>query len=494
MVIRTNFGNIETYLHTAWSDEPDGSDMQTEEFDSVYIGTFTDSNSSEDLDNSKYSWCESDPDSEDEESIDTELSDSINELSSSSIVSNSNLDATQYSSDSKIGNANELKGTNKGSTGWSDGSGYSGTSISDVIYSQYGENTNYVRFYVDYVSTSHVYFAAADLIEKVSGLTDTYTLSFDIRMTGGVFDITTISLGDNLITFDAYIPSAYGETIDIVGTWTHYTSTATATGAENATLKTLNFIYDISSTAMEYFEIANLKIEAGATETAWTQSAAEILGVNGRYLKLYNDLIATDDSSTQTLLIESWTQNKSDTTIWARNRIFTTSNTASASEGTVGSLFLETSQWSTTTVTGGTTINHDGLTLYRESISQIEVAPDSINIATNAVVLSDTSLEIYGGVTFGGAAGSVSGLIKGMSSQKFTDNTGTISAGNKYNASANTGTFQPFAIMSVSTTSTNAFMISAFGIGSGTVTATVRNVNASASSSATVTWWVKCSN
>ncbi|MDY2991791.1 MAG: hypothetical protein SOR91_10015 [Hornefia butyriciproducens] len=339
MITQIDVNGKTMFVHTAWSDDPEGEGMvTTEPEDADYIGTCTDSSSEEVTDPIRYTWRYADINAnlddsddefeEDEEDDDGALDDGMEDVESSLQEVAGRIDTqgmdmvnTTNVTDSAIGNANELEGTNKGETGWTVPDGFTLSEQSEDVDGN-PDTDPVLTTVITRTATGTDSVIRFDAGTLVQGLADTeegnaYTMSLQSKMTS-LFDVP-VSLADpdgsNVMLDFGSISNALidapedpeeedaGEqdaadgnpTIeDIIedeelaaeeptgettgeDAWTWFESTAESTGAAVSS-QVLRF--DLSAMPVgATLAIADLKIEPGAMVTPWRRSVTEVAGI-----------------------------------------------------------------------------------------------------------------------------------------------------------------------------------------------------------------------
>lgn len=266
------------YSHVAWSDAPDGSvDFSLDEDDDAsYIGHITSLSGEEITDPLRYTWTENTQQEEDES--DSAEDDGLAEQVALNTTDNR---GTQASSDTGIGNDNELYSTNAGTDGWKwDESKILAESVVIDPYDA-GKPVNGIKLTAKSYP-GKVSFECGSFVSRLEAIdasdigSHTYTISLDVMMSS-VFSVTSPSVisGDStLLSFEDLEPDSMYEDIPMDGAWYHYTSTAQAIAEDAGAGGALCF--DLSNMPSgSVLEIANLKLEAGANATPWKRSAAE---------------------------------------------------------------------------------------------------------------------------------------------------------------------------------------------------------------------------
>ena len=336
MITQIDVNGKTMFVHTAWSDDPEGGGMvTTEPEDADYIGTCTDSSSEEVEDPARYTWRYADVNAnlddsddefeEDEEDDDGAIDDGMEDVESSLQEVAGRIDTqgmdmvnTTNVTDSAIGNANELEGTNKGKTGWTVPDGFTMSEQSEDVDGN-PDTDPVLTSVITRTATgtdSVIRFNAGALVQALADTEkgNAYTLSLQSKMTS-LFDVP-VSLADpdgsNVMIDFGSISNALidapedpeeedaGEqdaadgnpTIeDIIDdeelaeeeptgettgedAWTWFESTAESTGAAVSS-QVLRF--DLSAMPVgATLAIADLKIEPGAMATPWKKSIKEV--------------------------------------------------------------------------------------------------------------------------------------------------------------------------------------------------------------------------
>lgn len=336
MITQIDVNGKTMFVHTAWSDDPEGGGMvTTEPEDADYIGTCTDSSSEEVTDPARYTWRYADINAnlddsddefeEDEEDDDGALDDGMEDVESSLQEVAGRIDTqgmdmvnTTNVTDSAIGNANELEGTNKGETGWTVPDGFTLAEQSEDVDGN-PDTDPVLTTVITRTATgtdSVIRFDAGTLVQALADTEkeNAYTMSLQSKMTS-LFDVP-VSLADpdgsNVMLDFGSISNALidapedpeeedaGEqdaadgnpTIeDIIedeelaeeeptgettgeDAWTWFESTAESTGAAVSS-QVLRF--DLSAMPVgATLAIADLKIEPGAMATPWRRSIIEV--------------------------------------------------------------------------------------------------------------------------------------------------------------------------------------------------------------------------
>ena len=283
MVIEVNNGSGTDYYHCAWALDTDGLGFSLEDFEeAAYVGVYTDDSSSESTDPEDYQW----------RPIGTSLSDtaqSIDDLQTQmedaladTFEADANIQGTQGASDTGLGNPNELRHTNQGTTGWTAIGDLSLSAQSDTIYDDSAPPVSFVRVTCDAAGANALAFDATALRAVLGNLSEdsALTLSCDVRMSD-LFTVDTVAVQDAdgtnaQVEFDAIDNEPVDtETMDTSGTWMQYISTAVAPGSVDESAQVLFF--DLSNMpAGATLDIANLKIELGAIATPWRDTIADV--------------------------------------------------------------------------------------------------------------------------------------------------------------------------------------------------------------------------
>lgn len=234
------------YYHKAYATADNGEGFSLSIFDdAVFVGSYADKTESDSLDPGRYTWeliddfATDDEDDEPESDIEERLSN----LEDAAAETMEAVEGLKEIADTTVTNDNLLTGTNNGISGWAV-TGGSIEAISDTVYDD--TPVSMVR-------------ATGGSISFANGLEldgeNSYTLSFDIRSDSAFSG--SVSMGG--VEFD---PIELDE--KAIDTFTSYQSTAEPlTG-------------DIVITGNGQFDIANLKLEAGADATPWKRTIGEV--------------------------------------------------------------------------------------------------------------------------------------------------------------------------------------------------------------------------
>lgn len=259
------------YIHAAWANDLLGTGMKTSPYDeAVAIGTYIDRDEKENTSPSRYTWNAIEDVDEDlvNDDVAEDLEEEIDSLRATTGSINGALKDTQRASNSGIGQANLLLGTNQGTVNWSG----DGVTISDGTDELYGETANPTIF-TRFTGTGKAFLPCVTLSELLSpikgedddgGDIGTFTFTADVRTSEAVNVSVSVAEQDGTgaqIVFSAIELTEAGE-------WTHVRSTAQGVGVDR---KTQVLVIDLSSASgTNVFDIANLKVEAGESGTDWT--------------------------------------------------------------------------------------------------------------------------------------------------------------------------------------------------------------------------------
>ena len=278
------------YMHCAWGTSANGADFSLVEFaDATYRGIYYDRSPAESMDPISYKWIlidSIDGDATEDDAIEAENAAALanaqaEQANSQTIVNNDNLQASQYSTDDKVGNPNELVGTNQGTNGWTASAGLTISSVTDTIYNPTDDPVNYLHVVCDSAGSNYICFDATALRGKLSELTDdnAFTFSADLRMST-VFALSVavqnVDGTDQQIDFgtiDTELIPVPEETAD--GLWTFNKLTADMVGGVAESSQVLYI--DLSNMSPgDTLDVANLKVEGGALATPWRASLDEV--------------------------------------------------------------------------------------------------------------------------------------------------------------------------------------------------------------------------
>lgn len=280
---------ISRYYHAAWADDADGTNFSLTEYDGAQmIGTYNDDSGTESIDPTDYNWQiigaaesgDGDPATAAAENEINALTAAVDDLTAKTITNAGNIDRANASSVEGIGQPNLLSGTNRGADGWT-GSGFTLAAETGTVYNETDTPITWLK--ATCVTPGALSFTAdgfrAILAEDSD--TDTYTLSFDMRQSV-LFDVN-VSMADadgTNIQIDFGTADSESDILedlrDMAGTWTHQALTAQIVEGNTESAQVL--LFDCSAmTAGDTIEIANLKVEGGATDTPWKASAEEAM-------------------------------------------------------------------------------------------------------------------------------------------------------------------------------------------------------------------------
>lgn len=274
------------YMHCAWATSEQGTDFSLTEFDdATYRGVYYDNSPAESTEPISYKWIEIGDGAEDD-AIEAENAASYaqavaGEAETQTIANNNNLQSTQYATDEKTSNPNELIGTNQGTSNWTASAGLTISAVTGTIYDTTDDAVNYLHVVCDAAGANYIYYNADILRAKLSDLTDgnAFTFSADIKLSTVVpIDIavqdtdgtdTQLDFG----TIDTDLIPVPEESAD--GLWTYCTLTAETIGGVSESAQVLYI--DLSNmSAGDTLDIANLKVEGGAMATPWRASLDEV--------------------------------------------------------------------------------------------------------------------------------------------------------------------------------------------------------------------------
>lgn len=291
------------YMHCAWGTSAQGADFSLTEFaDATYRGIYYDRSPAESMDPISYKWIlidSIDGNATEDDAIEAENAAALanaqaEQANSQTIVNNDNLQASQYSTDDKVGNPNELVGTNQGTNGWTASADLTISAVTDTIYNPTDDPVNYLHVVCDSAGSNYIYFDAQALRGKLSELTDdnAFTFSADLRMST-VFALSVavqnVDGTDQQIDFgtiDTELIPVPEETAD--GLWTFNKLTADMVGGVAESSQVLYI--DLSNMgAGETLDIANLKIEGGALATPWRASLDEVANIANQAYSVANN-------------------------------------------------------------------------------------------------------------------------------------------------------------------------------------------------------------
>jgi hypothetical protein len=281
------------YMHCAWGTSAQGADFSLVEFaDATYRGIYYDRSPAESMDPITYKWIlidSIDGDATEDDAIEAENAAALanaqaEQANSQTIVNNDNLQASQYSTDDKTGNPNELVGTNQGTNGWTASAGLTISAVTDTIYNPTDDPVNYLHVVCDSAGSNYICFDATALRGKLSELTDdnAFTFSADLRMST-VFALSVavqnVDGTDQQIDFgtiDTELIPVPEETAD--GLWTFNKLTTDMVGGVAESSQVLYI--DLSNMgAGDTLDVANLKVEGGALATPWRASLDEVAAI-----------------------------------------------------------------------------------------------------------------------------------------------------------------------------------------------------------------------
>lgn len=281
------------YMHCAWGTSINGADFSLTEFaDATYRGIYYDRSPAESMDPISYKWIlidSIDGEATEDDAIEAENAAALanaqaEQANSQTIVNNDNLQASQYSTDDKVGNPNELVGTNQGTNGWTASADLTISAVTDTIYNPTDDPVNYLHVVCDSAGSNYICFDATALRGKLSELTDdnAFTFSADLRMST-VFALSVavqnVDGTDQQIDFgtiDTELIPVPEETAD--GLWNFNKLTADMVGGVAESTQVLYI--DLSNMgAGDTLDVANLKVEGGALATPWRASLDEVAAI-----------------------------------------------------------------------------------------------------------------------------------------------------------------------------------------------------------------------
>lgn len=280
---------ISRYYHVAWADDANGLNFSLTEYDgAVMIGTYNDDSGTESTDPAAYTWQiigaaesgDGDPATAAAENEINALTAAVDDLTAKTLTNAGDIDNVNDSSVEGIGQPNLLSGTNRGADGWT-GSGYTLAAETGTVYNETDTPITWLK--ATCVTPGALSFTADGLraILANDSDTDTYTLSFDMRQS--VLVDVNISMSDadgtnTQIDFGAADNASeiLDDLHDMAGTWVHHALTAQIVDGNTESAQVLLFNCS-AMTAGDTIEIANLKVEGGATDTPWKASAEEAM-------------------------------------------------------------------------------------------------------------------------------------------------------------------------------------------------------------------------
>ena len=280
---------ISRYYHVAWADDANGLNFSLTEYDgAVMIGTYNDDSGTESTDPAAYTWQiigaaesgDGDPATAAAENEINALTAAVDDLTAKTLTNAGDIDNVNDSSVEGIGQPNLLSGTNRGADGWT-GSGFTLAAETGTVYNETDTPITWLK--ATCVTPGALSFTADGLraILANDSDTDTYTLSFDMRQSVLVDVNISMSDADGTNTqIDFGTADNASEILDdlhdMAGTWVHHALTAQIVDGNTESAQVL--LFDCSNmTAGDTIEIANLKIEGGATDTPWKASAEEAM-------------------------------------------------------------------------------------------------------------------------------------------------------------------------------------------------------------------------
>lgn len=281
---------ISRYYHVAWADDANGLNFSLTEYDgALMIGTYNDDSGTESTDPAAYTWQiigaaesggDGDPATAAAENEINALTAAVDDLTAKTLTNAGDIDNVNNSSVEGIGQPNLLSGTNRGADGWT-GSGFTLAAETGTVYNETDTPITWLK--ATCVTPGALSFTADGLraILANDSDTDTYTLSFDMRQS--VLVDVNISMSDadgtnTQIDFGAADNASeiLDDLHDMAGTWVHHALTAQIVDGNTESAQVLLFNCS-AMTAGDTIEIANLKVEGGATDTPWKASAEEAM-------------------------------------------------------------------------------------------------------------------------------------------------------------------------------------------------------------------------
>ena len=280
---------ISRYYHVAWADDANGLNFSLTEYDgALMIGTYNDDSGTESTDPAAYTWQiigaaesgDGDPATAAAENEINALTAAVDDLTAKTLTNAGDIDNVNDSSVEGIGQPNLLSGTNRGADGWT-GSGFTLAAETGTVYNETDTPITWLK--ATCVTPGALSFTADGLraILANDSDTDTYTLSFDMRQS--VLVDVNISMSDadgtnTQIDFGAADNASeiLDDLHDMAGTWVHHALTAQIVDGNTESAQALLFNCS-AMTAGDTIEIANLKVEGGATDTPWKASAEEAM-------------------------------------------------------------------------------------------------------------------------------------------------------------------------------------------------------------------------
>ena len=305
MVTEITMGSEILYSHTAWAEDAEGTGFSLTEFDgAVYTGNYIDTSDTDSQDPARYTWTTVDESFEEDTSayddVITDILDQTDDLEGDIITTGEQIEGTQGTSDTGLGNPNELAGTNLGMSGWTASSGLVLSHQSEQVYLETDDPVDYLLVTCETEGANYLYFNAEHLREVLADDTadNAYTMSLDVRMSD-LFEIGTVAVQDpdgqnRQILFDPIdnSPSEDLEDIDNTDIWMHHSSTADVINAndEPVAVSSQVLFFDLSDMPQDaVIAIANLKVEGGALATPWRMGNDEIEQMARQAMQMASD-------------------------------------------------------------------------------------------------------------------------------------------------------------------------------------------------------------